>query len=377
VPAETAMDAKNLLRTPLKPILDLLDRRVYNLAKLIDDKTNELKQPGSLGGIQQDLAGVDQRLTQQVHGLARTTFSTQESYLESLSYLGRILREIRDEIAELRETGSTPAALREVVDNAARAAVAEAFREHAGATSLPIDSLTLDRLDSRSADLANFSQSHRGFAAQAGLWINQPVQIAHRPGGAALGAVNERIVEVPFVFASLAGLPAGARVLDVGGTESTVALSLASLGYAVTVVDPRGYPFPHPNLRVAAQTVESLDEPPASFDGIVCLSTIEHIGLGAYGDRAAGPDADRQAMQRLRNLARPGAVLALTVPFGIAGQDELQRTYDRAGLEALLAGWQIASIAIATQQTPTVWAASDGSGTADTRHVALVVARAS
>ena len=44
-----------------------------------------------------------------------------------------------------------------------------------------------------------------------------------------------------------------------GASESTVALSLASLGYEVTAIDPRPYPFDHPRLRVVVGNVEDWD----------------------------------------------------------------------------------------------------------------------
>jgi hypothetical protein len=495
------MDAKNALRAPLKPILDLLDRRVLNLAKLIDAKSDELQKPLSqfaqfaeaaaaaqeaqtntaqavqaliaqngsavqpvlagLGDVRQELAGIEQRVNQQLGGLTRTTLGTQESYLESLSYVGRALREIRDEIdqtsdetdalgtrvtsaldrfaAQLAQLSTREAVAAQIATlqldlrslRAAIDAAAVVAREDVGALRAAVDAapaVTLDDigalraaidaalagtrddmaalraaietvpasardavapfwtrlatgapadLDAASSAFLYYATGHRGFAAQAGLWVNHPVQIAHEPGTVRFDNVNERIVEAPFVFGAVAALPAGARVLDVGGTESTVALSLASLGYSVTVIDPRGYPFAHPSLRVVTTTLETWDEPPASYDAIVCLSTIEHIGLGAYNNPRLPGDADRAAMNHLRSLARPGAILALTVPFGHRSQDDFQRTYDRPALEALLGDWHVTSMAIAEQQTPQVWApVGIDEPVGASRRVALVIASA-
>ncbi|MGI8801015.1 MAG: class I SAM-dependent methyltransferase, partial [Solirubrobacteraceae bacterium] len=134
----------------------------------------------------------------------------------------------------------------------------------------------------------NWAEGHEGYAAQAELWFNPPVALDYRPGAIEPRQVNERIVEQPFVFAALAELAAPARVLDVGGSESTVALSLAALGHAVTCVDPRGYPIEHPRLRCAACRLDELDPGLARFDAAVALSAIEHFGLGGYGLPAAG-----------------------------------------------------------------------------------------
>ena len=81
----------------------------------------------------------------------------------------------------------------------------------------------------------------------------------------------------------------GSTVLDVGCSESLVPLEFASLGYSVTGIDLRAYPLHHPNLQTFATPLEDWDTD-ATFDVIVCLSSIEHFGLGTYGEEAVdGP----------------------------------------------------------------------------------------
>ena len=181
-------------------------------------------------------------------------------------------------------------------------------------------------IDQSVAHLLNYASSHRGFAAQRDLWLNPPLSLAYEPGGVRLTNVNERIVEIPHVYRALARVEPGGKVADVGAVESLVALSLAMLGYEVTAVDLRTYPFEHPKLRSVIGPVEEWDEKPETFDAIVCLSTIEHIGLGAYGEAAKDGRTDIEAMKRMRELVKPGGLLVLTTRFGTAGEDEFQRT---------------------------------------------------
>src|SRR4051812_1011736 len=98
-------------------------------------------------------------------------------------------------------------------------------------------------LDQQAADLINFAASHRGFAAQAGLWLNPAVNVDHRAGEVRVGAINERVVEVPWAMRALGPVPLGGRVLDFGACESQVSLSLAAMGYRVTALDLHPYPF--------------------------------------------------------------------------------------------------------------------------------------
>lgn len=200
----------------------------------------------------------------------------------------------------------------------------------------------LERLDAPRAAYLNWATGPDGYASQGGMWFNPPVPVHHDAGGVRPLLVNERIVEQPFVFGALAGLSPSARILDVGGSESTVGLSLATLGHAVTVVDPRALPLAHPNLTHAACRLDELPAPATRFDAAVVLSAVEHFGLEHYGLDWTDARADIAALTRLRELVAPGGLLVLTVPFGEEPSvDDFQRVYDEAGLSELLAGWEV------------------------------------
>jgi hypothetical protein len=245
-----------------------------------------------------------------------------------------------------------------------------------------VHEIRLADIDQPTADVLNELGSHRGPLAEVGLWRNDPVVVEWRAGSARVGAVNERIVEQPFVHGALAGLRPGSRVLDVGGGESLVGLGLASLGHRVTVVEPAGYPYQHPNLTVVEQTLDEVevDEP---VDAVVLLSAIEHFGIGAYANNGElDADADLAAMKRVRDLLAPDGVVVLTTPFGPAAVDELERTYDVDRLRSLFDGFRIEQAVVATRQDPTTRTVTatdaDGSGltTPDAPgHVAMVRAR--
>jgi len=230
------------------------------------------------------------------------------------------------------------------------------------------------RLADLSAPVAgalNWAEGPDGYAAQAGVWFNPPIAVEYRAGGAGILLVNERIVEQPFVFAHVGVAPQ--RILDLGGAESTVALSLASLGHDVTVVDPRGYPVAHPNLTVSPVRLED-HAPSEPYDVAVALSAVEHFGLGHY---EAGPPSqdDRAALARLRDVVRPGGRLLLTVPLGAqASVDHFQRVYDLAGLESLLAGWCVEQRLAAWQVERTQWRLGACEEPCGGRGVALVSA---
>ena len=152
-----------------------------------------------------------------------------------------------------------------------------------------------------------------------------------------------------------------------------MAFSLATLGFRAIALDLHAYPLEHPNLRSVQAAVQDW-ETEETFDAVTCLSTVEHIGLGAYGESQSGEGADVAAMRRIRELAKPGGVLVLTVPYGVKGQNEVQRTYDRAGLEELIEGWEVDDLTILSHVDSTTWVIEDGDSSSPVEQVALVTA---
>lgn len=222
------------------------------------------------------------------------------------------------------------------------------------------------------ARVANWATSHAGWASQAGLWFNPPVSVEHLAGDVQLRDVTERIAEIPFVYQCTATLPPGARVLDVGCVESTVSLSLASLGFQVTGIDLRPYRLTHPNLTSVVGEVQSLTGE-GLFDAVISLSTLEHIGIGAYEGNVQA-DADLAAMRRLRELCKRGGKLIFTAPYGRARTNELERTYDADRVAELLQGWTELRRLYLVQQDSLTWMIEEDPGPVDTRAAIFIEA---
>jgi SAM-dependent methyltransferase len=124
--------------------------------------------------------------------------------------------------------------------------------------------------------------------------------------------------------------PSG-TVLDIGCMTSRLPIQLASLGYEVYGIDIRMYPFSHPNFHFQKGDVLSWT-PERKFDIILLISTVEHFGLGAYGDPVMA-DADKVAVDRISGWLEKDGQFIVSVPFGRPAVTSKQRVYDMERLK--------------------------------------------
>lgn len=105
------------------------------------------------------------------------------------------------------------------------------------------------------------------------------------------------------------------RGADIGcATGSFPAMQLASGIEHCTVFEVRPARVDHERVTVRVHDL-TYDEAEAEFDLVTCLSTIEHVGLGRYGD-PLDPWGDVKMAANLRRLVKPGGLLMLSLPVG-------------------------------------------------------------
>jgi SAM-dependent methyltransferase len=146
--------------------------------------------------------------------------------------------------------------------------------------------------------------------------------------------VNERIVEIPFVLGSLPSSKE-LKILDLGCSESALPLHMASIGYSVTGLDMRSFPYRHPKFEFVKSDITNMPFVDESFDVITCISTLEHIGLGYYKDSKGFSDADGKAAAEIHRVLKKNGLFIVSVPFGIYKENNQQRIYDIAKLEGI------------------------------------------
>ena len=348
-----ASPLKNALRKIARPFTGPLDGRVADVNRRVHD-------------VGMSVSVIGERL----EGVTREVGAYTATLTEANSYVGIEMRRMQESIDVLSaRLDEHEAATLERIDTLAE--------EHYEMRLNRAADAPLERLDGPLAHVVNQASGHRGFAAQAGLWFNPPATVELQRGGARLADVNERIVELPFALSALSRLRPQARVLDVGSAESTFSLSVASLGHQVTAIDLHPLPYTHPNLHAIVGRFEDWDPGSALFDAVFLISTIEHFGLGAYGEPASESGSDRAAVERAANLLDEGGFMVLTTPYGPADINPLERTYDEQALGALLEGWTIIERSTVVRRDHLTWMAVDLGASSvgpDERAVVMVVA---
>jgi len=139
------------------------------------------------------------------------------------------------------------------------------------------------------------------------------------------------------------------RIVVLGSSEPWIeALSFALNADSVVSVDYNYLSYgADVNKTRSIQTVseEDFDEfyknSANSFDVAFSISSVDHSGLGRYGDPLDGR-GDFTAMKQLLSILKPGGLLFLSVPIG---PDvlvfNLHRRYGQKRLPELLSGWDI------------------------------------
>jgi Methyltransferase domain len=182
---------------------------------------------------------------------------------------------------------------------------------------------------------------------------------ARLPGGYGVG-FDERVIEYPWLASRL---PRG-KVLDAGSTLNHPHVLERLLPrvdelHVVTLV-PEAVSLPNVSYEYA--DLRDLPYGDGTFDAVVSLSTLEHIGMnqsfyGIHAPRADDPAAElRRAVAELR---RVGQRLFATVPYGAAENHGWFRQLGRGEVESLggevevfryaADGWQRSSLSEAAE----------------------------
>jgi hypothetical protein len=94
------------------------------------------------------------------------------------------------------------------------------------------------------------------------------------------------------------------------------------------------------------------------FDNAASFSSLEHAGLGRYGD-PLNPNGDIEAMQQIHCMLKPGGLLFLGLPTSKDDSSFIEfnawRVYGKARLDLLFKGWNLLMKKMDTKKGHTIF----------------------
>jgi SAM-dependent methyltransferase len=158
--------------------------------------------------------------------------------------------------------------------------------------------------------------------------------------------LDARVVEIPWVLARLREKTG--KLLDAGSSlNQEFILNAAALSNKkITILTLTPEPRCYWNLGVSYLfgDLRELEFRDSTFDIVVCISTIEHIGMDntIYGGANAIASDERKtvflkAVKEMRRMLKPGGPCYVTFPFGKYEDHGWFQQYDSAMTDALIA----------------------------------------
>jgi glycosyltransferase involved in cell wall biosynthesis len=186
---------------------------------------------------------------------------------------------------------------------------------------------------------------------------------------------DERVVEYPW----LASKPLGGSVLDAGSvlnhTHVLTRLRPRMDDLHIVTLAPEETAYPQLHVSYLFADLRDLPIADASYDRVVSVSTLEHVGMdNDYYGKAGGVAEDPQAellaaVGELHRVLKPGGDLYVTVPVGEPDRFAWVRALSPAEIDQLVERFAPAGAAIDYfRHSPDGWQVSDRDGVAGARY---------
>jgi SAM-dependent methyltransferase len=183
--------------------------------------------------------------------------------------------------------------------------------------------------------------------------------------------IDERVVEYPWVYSRLHDNPG--VVLDAGSALNYQFLldrkPIADSNLTICTLSPEKRSYWKRSISYVFGDLRNTNFRDASFDVVISISTIEHIGLDntlLYTEDRSKKETDKlsylSAVGEFKRLLKPGGTCFITVPYGQAKNHGWFQVFDASMVELVLDAFNPAQSELAYfAYTESGWTKSDKS----------------
>ena len=148
-----------------------------------------------------------------------------------------------------------------------------------------------------------------------------------------VGITSERLVEYEFVARNLISPKKQAAILDIGSGGSLLAKAISELGRGKWQVFRIDIAESDCDARMDARMTGFRKE---VFSQVICISTIEHIGIGIDSGDGDDDEGDIKTVKEILRILKKRGSAIISVPYGKIKKLNY-RVYDRHALSRLVA----------------------------------------
>lgn len=172
-----------------------------------------------------------------------------------------------------------------------------------------------------------------------------------------MGRFNQRSVEYPWILQHIGcagdrGCARDRTLLDVGCSGSLLDHELLARGFRVVGLDIHNHTMRNDREPFIQANILKSGLPSESFDIILLVSTLEHIGLNVYSQNLLTDDGDFLAIREVHRLLKSDGLCLLTIPYECSGPARIfqwgengkifvERRYDYKRLAKLLTDFTV------------------------------------
>ena len=187
-----------------------------------------------------------------------------------------------------------------------------------------------------------FNQVYLGGLAMENVWTKKHIEDWKKQCGNKTLQGNYGVAETNWLREGLRQVPM-TNVLVIGSENPWVEACVLDAGAKhITTLEYGNITSQHPRVKTITPSVmrTQYDRYANYFDTVVTFSSVEHAGLGRYGD-AMNPYGDRQAIARAWCATKEGGHLVIAVPVGAdAIEYNAHRIYGPVMYPHLVANWR-------------------------------------